>query len=112
MGDHEFGRRTPTGYFGPEAQADIRMHPLVLRAFAIITVSGRAVVERLELGVGGARILASEWRSREMISVNAENPEFVIPAGVTPGLHPVRLIVTVDGNEIYSTEVTIDFPGP
>ena len=70
----------------------------------------KMLVEQMELELMNVTYPCINWKSEYMLTDYVRDLEFVIPDSVTPGIHKVRIIATVNGEQRYSAFENVNFP--
>ena len=68
------------------------------------------LVEQMNLELMNVTYPCINWKSEYMLTDYVRDLEFVIPDSVTPGIHTVRIVARVNGEQKYSVWEQVDFP--
>ncbi len=109
--NHGLSRLTDHGtYFGKIDSPELQGKPLVLMVSASFNATKPMIAEKIELEIVGSRLIPlKSWRAQEVYD-HGMDYEFELPDTVSPGPHPIRLVVYANNREWISNERTWVFP--
>ena len=103
-GDIAFGKPGENGF-----AEGTRGESLILRLHVEFWAMPPMLVESVELGIMGRRIL-SNWEPTAVGTFRGQYIYFGVPNWVNPGQHKVRLVAFAGGKEWHSDKLSITFP--